>query len=159
MNTVPKVSIVLGTYNRLSFLKLAIESIRKETENMPHEIIVVDGGSADGTLKWLFKQKDIITIVQHNRGTFKGKTVACRSWGYFMNLGFKCAEGKYICMLSDDCLIVPGAITKGTVFFENELSLGKKIGGVAFFWRNWPDDNKYMILKVSDNIYINHGLY
>ena len=62
------ISAVLGTYNRLKFLKLTIDSIRKELEDIQHEIIVVDGGSTDGTLKWLFKQKDIISIIQNYKG-------------------------------------------------------------------------------------------
>lgn len=63
-----KISIVLGSYNRLEFIKLAIKSIRNEIINLNSEIIVIDGGSTDVTLNWLLKQKDIITIIQHNRG-------------------------------------------------------------------------------------------
>ena len=131
------VSIILGTYNRIRFLKLTIKSIRNELSKcaFPNEIIVVDGGSTDGTLKWLVKQKDIITIVQHNRGEWRGKRIERRSWGYFMNLGFKSAQGKYICMLSDDCLVLPGAIINGYKLFESELAKGKKVGAVAFYWR------------------------
>ena len=122
MNT-SGLSIVLGSFNRLKFLKYAVQSIRNELKdaNFPYEIIVVDGGSDDGSLNWLLKQKDIITVVQHNRGTWKGQPIERRSWGYFMNLGFKSAQGKYICMLSDDCLVIPDAIKNGYSFFEKEL--------------------------------------
>ena len=109
----PTVSVVIGSYNRIDFLKLTLESVRRELEPAAAEIIVVDGGSDDGSLEWLIAQKDIVTIVQHNRGTWRGKPVKRRSWGYFMNLGFKSAQGKYVCMLSDDCLVVPGAIRNG----------------------------------------------
>ena len=156
------VSVVLGTYNRKRFLKLTIESIRKELFGFPHEIIVVDGGSTDGTLPWLVKQKDIIVIVQHNRGRWKGETIERRSWGYFMNLGFRSAEGKYVCMLSDDCLVVPGAIRNGYSLFEEETTAGKKIGAVAFYWRSWPweEDGSFWVgLTLGGKMFVNHGIY
>jgi len=156
----PIISVVLGCYNRLSYLKLTIESVRKELENISHEIIIVDGGSDDGTLLWLVEQKDIITIVQHNRGTWAGKPITRRSWGYFMNLGFKSAQGKYICMLSDDCLIVPGAIVNGYNVFEQELARDRKIGAVAFYWRNWSQqENYYVGHTLGNKLYVNHGMY
>jgi glycosyltransferase involved in cell wall biosynthesis len=155
-------SIVLGTYNRQSFLKQTIESIRRELANatFSYEIIVIDGGSTDGTLQWLTRQKDIITIIQHNRGTWNGKVIERKSWGYFMNLGFKSAQGKYICMLSDDCLVVPGAILNGYYFFESELQRNMvKIGALAFYFRNWPIEQKYHIERFCGITNINHGLY
>jgi glycosyltransferase involved in cell wall biosynthesis len=156
------VSVVLGSFNRLRFLRLTIESIHQEQVRcqFPVEIIVVDGGSTDGTLRWLVKQKDIITIVQHNRGEWAGKTLQRRPWGYFMNLGFKCAQAKYICMLSDDSLVVPGAIKNGVELFEKRLSMGDKIGAVAFYWRNWPEQQNYRVgLTLGSKLFVNHGLY
>src|ERR1700731_426776 len=96
----PIVSVVLGTYNRLLFLEATIASIRASQFDRPYEIIVVDGGSTDGTIDWLVHQRDIIPIVQHNRETIGEITRRKRSWGYFMNLGLKCAEGRYICLIS-----------------------------------------------------------
>ncbi|MGA2296496.1 MAG: glycosyltransferase [FCB group bacterium] len=156
------VSIVIGSYNRKRFLKLTIESIRKELEKaeFPSEIIVVDGGSNDGTLRWLAKQKDIITIIQFNRGKWKGKTITRRSWGYFMNLGFKSSQGKYICMLSDDCLVIPGAIINGYKLFEQKLKEGVKLGAMAFYWRNWLEQESYWVgLTLGSKMFVNHGLY
>lgn len=156
------ISVVLGSYNRLRFLKLTIDSIRRELDqcSFPSEIIVVDGGSTDGTLKWLAKQKDIISIIQHNRGKWRGKVIERRSWGYFMNLGFKCAQGKYVCMLSDDCLVVPGAIRNGVDLFEERLAAGEKVGAMAFYWRNWPEQEKYWVgLTLGNKMFVNHGLY
>jgi len=146
---IPQISIVLGSYNRIKFLKVTIKSIRQEIEryHLLCEIIVIDGGSNDGSIQWLIRQKDIITIVQHNRGNWKGKIIERRSWGYFMNLGFKAAKGKYICMISDDCLIVPGALKNGYDLFEHKLQEDNKIAAVAFYWRNWPEQSKYWVEK------------
>jgi GT2 family glycosyltransferase len=156
-----KVSIVLGSYNRLPFLKGSIQSIRDNGIIDPYEIIVVDGGSTDGSIGWLSKQKDIITIVQHNHGTFLGKKVERKSWGYFMNLAFKASQGEYICMVSDDTVLVPGAVMNGIQHIEDQQNNGRKIGAAAFYWRNnWPVDDGYMVSRTFNNvIFVNHGLY
>lgn len=154
------ISVVTGTYNRLPFLKLTINSIRDELKGQNYEIIVVDGGSTDGTPAWLAHQKDIVTIIQHNRGKWQGKEIERQSWGYFMNLAFKAAQGKYVCMLSDDCLIVRGAITNGYKLFEEKLKQNENIGAVAFYWRNWPEDKNYRVgLTLGGQMFVNHGLY
>jgi GT2 family glycosyltransferase len=120
----------------------------------------VDGGSTDGSLRWLVKQKDVITLVQHNRGTWNGRTIQRRSWGYFMNLGFRAASGPYVCMLSDDCLVIPGAIRNGIAVLERALASKQQVGAVAFYWRNWPDRERYWVGKTfGDRLFVNHGLY
>ncbi len=154
------ISVVLGSYNRYEFLKLTIDSVRKELVGFNYEIIVVDGGSTDGALQWLLEQKDIITIVQHNRGEWLGKKIERKSWGYFMNLAFRASNGKYVCMISDDCLIVSGAIKNGINLFEKKLKNDEKIGAVAFYWRDSFLQDKYHVgYTLSDNMYVNHGIY
>jgi GT2 family glycosyltransferase len=156
----PLVSVVIGSFNRRRFLRHTVESVRAELEGIEREILVVDGGSADGTIKWLLGQKDVITIVQHNRGTFSGKPVQRKSWGYFMNLGFMAAHGKYVCMLSDDCLVVPDAIKNGLRLFEQQLAAGHKLGAVAFYFRDWPGEGSYRVGRTwGDRMFVNHGLY
>jgi GT2 family glycosyltransferase len=153
------VSIILGSYNRRAFLKAALDSVRANGMDFPYEIIVVDGGSTDGSLKYLAEQKDVITIIQHNRGEFRGKKIERRSWGYFMNLAFKAAQGKYILMISDDSLLVPGAVKTGVEGFEKKLAAGEKLGALAFYWRNTPEVKRYSVMKFSGRIFVNHGLY
>jgi len=156
----PLISIVLGSYNRLRFIKKTIYSIRTNDIDIPYEIIVIDGGSTDGTIKWLAKQKDIITIIQYNRIKIKEKLIMKKSWGYFMNLGFKISKGKYILMISDDCILHPNAIMNGYHLFEEELSKGHKIGAIAFYWRNFPEQEEYWVGKTLGNkIFVNHGMY
>jgi glycosyltransferase involved in cell wall biosynthesis len=158
--TRPVVSIVLGTYNRLAFLQAAIASIRASRIEVPSEIIVVDGGSKDGTIQWLVAERDIITIVQHNRESIGETSRRKRSWGYFMNLGFKCAEGRYICLISDDSVVHPDTIANGVRRFDRELAEGRRLGGLAFYWRSWPEENKYRVgITLSKKLFVNHGLF
>ena len=156
-----EISVVIGSYNRKRYLVKTLQTLRDEVAlaGYPVEIIVIDGGSTDGTLAWLAQQKDIVTVVQHNRGNWQGRPIARRSWGYFMNLGFKIAQGKYVCMLSDDCLVIPGAIRNGYALAEEQRNAGRNIGAVAFYWRNWPEQQEYWLFHFYGVLNVNHGLY
>lgn len=155
----PKISLVIGSYNRKNLLDLCIKAVREELKDENYEIIVVDGGSTDGTIEWLTSQKDIISIIQHNRGEWEGRKIEKKPWAYFMNLAFKCASGKYICMLSDDSLIIPGAIKNGLNLFDRELECGSRIGGIAFYFRDYPIRKKYAVAINVGNLYVNHGIF
>ena len=66
MKEIYQISVVMGSKNRKNLLKATINSIRTNGFNGNIEIIVVDGGSTDGTCDWLAKQTDVFTIVQPN---------------------------------------------------------------------------------------------
>ena len=150
-------SVIMGSFNRIFLLPGVVESIRREAEIEPHEIIVVDGGSTDGSLEWLLQQKDILTIVQHNRGEYRGRTLERRSWGYFMNLGFKIAQGEFVLMVSDDTVLLPGAIASGLRAMREG---GKRIGGAAFYFRDWPLEQEYCVQKtLGGRLMVNHGFF
>lgn len=154
------ISIVIATYQRKNLLQKTIQSVRTNKIKLPFEIIVVDGGSDDGTLEWLVGQKDIITIVQHNRGEVNGKPIKRRSWGYFINLCFKSAQGQYVLMLSDDCLLLPDAVNNAIDHLVRLTKTGKKLGGLAFYYRNWPDEKKYYVQKTTGGkLMVNHGIF
>ena len=44
-----------------------------------NEIIVVAGGSTDGGIEYLCKQKNVLTIIQHNNGNWKGNKIDKKS--------------------------------------------------------------------------------
>lgn len=93
---VPKISIIIQTYNRLWCLPRAVHSCRQSA--ISSEIIVVDDGSADETWDWLQAQPDVTAIKQTN-------------WGkdHAVNRGFDMARGEFVRFLDSDDLVVPGA--------------------------------------------------
>ena len=61
----PYVSYVTGTYNRLVFLKHMIDTFRKSIgTGLTYELILVDGGSTDGSIEWMKQQPDVVLIEQ-----------------------------------------------------------------------------------------------
>jgi len=161
-HTNPAVSVLVPSYNRKPFLKLAIDSIRQELEEFEpgYEIIAADGGSDDGSVQWLCKQKDIILILQHNHGQWQGKPVVRRNSGYYINLLLKCAKGKYVCWMTDDAIIVPGAILNAYSYFEERLKTGERLGALAFYNNDWPIKKKYLGDITLNGIPIAHyGLF
>lgn len=141
---------------------MAVNSIRKELEGFQpgYEIIAADGGSNDGAVPWLCKQKDIVLILQHNHGRWKGKRVVRKSSGYYANLLLKCARGKYVFWMTDDAIVVPGAILNAYAHFERRLNDGHKLGGLAFYNNDWPLKRTYLGEITLNGVPIAHyGLF
>ena len=144
----PRISVVIGSFNRRPLLKLCVDAVRRELERETHEIIVVDGGSSDGTIEWLVRQTDILSVIRHGPLT-----------PHDLALGVKAARGTYICRLSDDSLIVPGAIVNGLDLFDEMREQDIKLGGIGFYFRNYPAQRRYAVPVQLGTLAIKHGLF
>src|SRR3990167_2888452 len=82
-NTANKISVIIPSYNQASYLPDAIESVLTQ-KVAPHEIIVVDDGSTDGSLE-IARKYAVKVIVQVNKGLPSAR-----------NTGIMNATGDYI---------------------------------------------------------------
>ncbi len=112
---IPLISLVTGTYNRVSSLIRMVESARREMpRGLSYEIIVVDGGSFDNTISWCKSQSDIHLIEQ---GQLLGAIRA------FCD-GAKAARGEYVILANDDVSFKPYSIVAAIAHLETTPSCG-----------------------------------
>ncbi|MBN2120858.1 MAG: glycosyltransferase [Candidatus Omnitrophica bacterium] len=85
-------SVIIPTYNRKNLLRLALESVLKQTFG-DLELIIVDDGSTDKTQELVksYKDKRINYLRQENKGPSAAR-----------NLGILKAKADFICLLDSD---------------------------------------------------------
>lgn len=99
----PTISIIIATFNAAGTLQRCLDSIRAQTAP-DVELIVMDGGSSDGTVAMLESNADLISFwrSEPDKGIFN-------AW----NKGLTHASGEWICFLgADDYLYEPRSLEK-----------------------------------------------
>jgi GT2 family glycosyltransferase len=105
--------ILLATYNRLTMLRSVVDSILSGT-TVPHELIVIDGGSTDGTIEYLQSHPRITAVLQ---GELVG-TARC------YNRVWREVDSQYSCWLSDDTELVPRSLDLAVSILDAEPTVG-----------------------------------
>lgn len=88
------ISVVLPTYNGKEFLKNVLDSIFSQKFNGKFEVLIIDSGSTDGTLKILENYNIILYQIKKN-DFGHGKT---------RNLGVELANGEIILFITQDAV-------------------------------------------------------
>ncbi|RLC77069.1 MAG: cell wall biosynthesis glycosyltransferase [Chloroflexi bacterium] len=110
----PKVSVVIPSYNHARFIGEAVESVLSQTEP-DLELIVVDDGSTDGTLSVLerFTDPRLRVVPQEHRGAHAA-----------INRGLREARGRYLAILNSDDVYHPRRLEKLIARLEEDPALG-----------------------------------
>jgi len=112
----PKVSIVLPTYNGQMYIKDSVESIINQTYT-DWELIIVNDCSSDNTREIInkFELNDPrIHVVENDTNQKLPKS---------LNIGFRKAMGEYLTWTSDDNIYHSNAIEKMTSYLDNNNSV------------------------------------
>jgi len=120
METEMVVSVVILTWNSEKYVKNCIESVFNEASpsNISIEIIVVDNGSTDGTVKILtqFQEKcPNLKIIKLKKNL--GTTVP-------RNIAIKKSSGKYIFILDSDTEVQPSTLKTLLEIIESDSRIG-----------------------------------
>lgn len=104
---IPRVSVIIPTYNRARIIKEAVESVLAQ-DYKNFELIVVDDGSQDNTSEILASYgNDIRMLVQENRGVSAAR-----------NRGIAEASGRFVAFLDSDDLWLPQKLSTQVEFFN-----------------------------------------
>ena len=142
----PLISIITVVFNNVSHLQKTLNSIYKQ-KYKNYELIVIDGGSSDGTLQ----------IIKNNKKKID-KWVSEKDKGIYdaFNKGMDLAEGDYIGFVNSDDILLPNAlkILKKYIYNYPEIDFFfgavKKHWGILHGYRPWK-------IKFSWGFYSSHS--
>ena len=94
-------NIIMVTYNRIEYTKITLESLLRNTSYEPHELIVVDNNSTDGTVDYL---RGLEQGGKINRLILNPENIGL---AFAINKGFESARGGFIAISENDVLYPP----------------------------------------------------
>ena len=110
-----KLSIVIGTYNRLDQIKRCVESIFLQTKTAL-KVYITDAGSSDGTVEYLQSiASDVVVPVLVGKKLGHAKAY---------NDVFKVVDTPYVAWLSDDNEVINGALDTAVRILESDPAIG-----------------------------------
>jgi GT2 family glycosyltransferase len=103
MMTPPELSIVIVSFNTRLDLERCLESLAASPPVTPHEIVVVDNASSDGSVEAVRRRWPGIRVIVQPENL--GFAVA-------NNAGIRASSGSMVLLLNSDCVVPPGAIDR-----------------------------------------------
>ncbi len=154
-----ELSVVICTYNRAASLAKTLLSLTKQSYK-GFEVIIIDGGSADGTKRIVDEFKNRLLIRFY---VFEEKQLA-----KVRDLGWRKARGKLVSWIDDDVVVSPDWAKSIIEIFEDS-----KIGGVSgptiippkilrqrdiFFFYNKSGFSKWLG-EIWNKVFLENGMY
>ena len=114
--SMPRLSVVIPTYNRRPALERCLEALREQTlDRHQFEVVVVDDGSSDDTRQFLAEQPDVRVWYQpENAGPAAAR-----------NAGVRIAQGEIVLFIGDDIFLQNDALERHLAVHADENHDGK----------------------------------
>ena len=118
----PLVSVLIVTYQSRATIDGCLDSVQSALAGIPHEVIIVDNASSDGTVEYL-------TSAPGNRRRFR-LLRSSQNLGFAAgnNLAFRHARGRFVMLLNPDARIVGGKLVRALEELEQHRDIAL-IGG------------------------------
>lgn len=133
----PLISVIIPTFNRATFLEKCLLSIKNVILNdyFNIQVVVVDGGSTDGTAHVIekFAAENILFISEKDHGAAEA-----------INKGIRIAHGQIIRYFSDDDEMLSGETKTIVEYFSDHPDI-EVVGGQAIYFK---DDGAHPIVQI-----------
>lgn len=118
----PILSVLIISYNTREMTLACLRSIAAQTSD-PHEIIVLDNASSDGSAEAIEQEFTGITLLKeiHNHGFARAN-----------NIGAKHATGEFLLLLNPDTVVLDGALDR-LIAFARRVPKARIWGGRTVF--------------------------
>lgn len=145
LNTFPKVSIIISTYNGIRYIGQTIESVRSQTY-ANWELIIIDDGSNDNTCEVITSIKDErIHLCKAGRIGINGR---------IKNIGLSRSSGELIAFIDHDDLWAPTKLEKQVAALKQYPEAGFSLtGGYNFKGKGEPVNHFY---KEQEGVKFDH---
>lgn len=110
-----KLSILIVNWNSKDLLRPCLETIRETCADLSPQVVVVDGGSFDGSAEMVRDEFPGVDFVQARENV---------GFGCSNNLGFRRVEGDYVLLLNPDTELRPGAVQRLLAALEADPGAG-----------------------------------
>jgi GT2 family glycosyltransferase len=118
MSTIPELSAIIISFNGMRFLPDCLRTLKEDLSAIPHEIIVVDNGSGDGSSEFVREQFPGVRLIENGRNL---------GFAAAVNIGLRAARGEFIYILNQDLRFRKG----GTEILLRRLKADSTIGMIG----------------------------
>jgi glycosyltransferase involved in cell wall biosynthesis len=134
------ISIVTGTLDRLDYLKRVIENTVDSNDLL--ELVLVDGGSTDGTIEYLRSlNHDRIKLIEYGERSY---------YWHYMNLGIENSSHEWVCQWNDDVIMESSW----------DAVIEKLEDSIDFYLFSWKESaGEYVIYDTENELVLNYGIY
>lgn len=164
----PDLSILFGTYNRRDSLERCVTSILRESPGLDIEIVIVDGGSTDGSWSWLNswlnsempgwmsrlapsgdvdgRRVSVVFMLERER---RG-AVAAFNWGWTATLG------RHVAIVNDDVELHQQCLTRAVQILDDDPRVGQI--ALAYRYAHQHEGRPPRVYSVHGKTYANLGV-
>ncbi len=142
----PVASIVIPVFNNLSYTKACLNSLFVSQERTPHEIIVVDDGSTDGTSEYLQSLGGKIQVITHEQNY--GFARSC-------NDGARASSGQLVVFLNNDTEVMHNWLDAMVKAISADRSIGI-VGNMQIYPKTTTIQQAGIVCDENANV---HSIY